>query len=81
VLHNFVAGDSPAQAASDAVRPGSACDTAQRGNAPVVDAAYLSDPLTTTPAGETPGQVGRDLMLTVAERVRALAATLAPGSQ
>jgi hypothetical protein len=81
VLHNFVAGDSPAQAASDAVRPGSACDTAQRGNAPVVDAAYLSDPLTTTPAGETPGQVGRDLMLTVAERVRALAATLAPRSQ
>ncbi len=78
VLHNFAQGQNPTQAAMDAVRPGSTCDTLQRGNAPVVDAAYLSDPLTAvSPAGETPGQAGRDVMVTVAERVRALAATLA----
>src|SRR6202043_1288513 len=46
VLHNFAQGQSPTQAAVDAVRPGSTCDSLQRGNAPVVDAAYLSDPLT-----------------------------------
>jgi hypothetical protein len=79
VLHGFAQGQSPNAAASDAVRPGSTCDAAQRGDAPVVDTAYLSDPLTTgTPAAETPGEIGRDVMLTVAERVRALAATLRP---
>jgi hypothetical protein len=31
-----------------------------------------------TPAAATPGQVGRDLMLTVAERIRALVSTLSP---
>jgi hypothetical protein len=77
VLHNFVQGASPEAAASDALRPGSTCDADQHGDAPVVDTAYLSDPLTTVPpAAETPGEIGRDVMLTVAERVRALGATL-----
>ena len=81
VLHNFAQGQSATEAASDAVRPGSSCDAAQHGDAPVVDTAYLSDPLTTAAAaGESPGAVGRDVMLTVVERVRALAATLQPGS-
>jgi hypothetical protein len=59
------------------LRPGSSCDLAQHGEAPTVDVAYLSDPLTpATPALIAPAQVGRDLMLTVAERVRALVSTL-----
>jgi hypothetical protein len=80
VLHNFAQGQSPPEAASDAVQPGSTCVAAQNGDAAVVDTAYLSDPLTTAaPAGETPGEAARDLMLTVAERVRALAALLGQG--
>ena len=81
VLHGFAAGQTPAAAASDALQPGSTCDAAQSGDAAVVDAAYLSDPLATgTPAGETPGDVGREIMLSVAERVRALVAILSPRS-
>jgi hypothetical protein len=77
VLYAFARGAAPAAAAADALRPGSSCDLAQRGDAPTVDVAYLSDPLTpATPALLTPGQIGRDLMVTVAERVRALVATL-----
>lgn len=73
VLHGYAGGAPPATAAGEAVRAGSSCDSAQRGNAPAVDVAYLSDPLTaSTAAGATPTQVARDLMLTVAERVRAL---------
>lgn len=82
VLHSFAQGQSPAQAASGAVQPGSTCDGAQQGDAAVIDTAYLSDPLTTAaPVGETPGEAVRDLMLTVAERVRALAALLAQGQR
>lgn len=81
VLHNFAQGQGATEAASDAVRPGSSCDALQHGDAPLVDTAYLSDPLTTAAAaGETPGAVGRDVMLTVVERVRALAAMLQAGS-
>jgi hypothetical protein len=77
VLYAYARGATPAAAAADALRPGASCDLAQHGNAPAVDVAYLSDPLTpATPALATPGQVGRDLMLTVAERVRALASAL-----
>jgi len=76
VLHAFAQGATPAQAASAAVRPGSPCDYVQRGDAPVVDAAYLSDPLSVSPSAETPAQVGRDDMLIVADRVRVLASAL-----
>jgi hypothetical protein len=80
VLHNFAQGESPTQAASDALRAGSTCDSAQQGDAPLVDTAYLTDPLTKTAApAVSPGDAGREVMLTFAERVRALAALLAPG--
>ena len=50
----------------------------------MVDQAYLSDPLSvnaaTATAAETPGEVGRDVMVTVAQQIRALAAAL-EGSQ
>jgi hypothetical protein len=73
VFHDYAGGASPAAAAGAAVRPGSSCDSAQGGNAPVVDVAYLSDPLSARAApAATPAQVARDVMLTVAERVRAL---------
>jgi hypothetical protein len=72
VLHAYALGDSPVAAATAALRPGSNCD------APVVDAAYLSDPLPApaAAAAATPGDVSRDLLLSVAERVRALVASL-----
>ena len=77
VLDAYAQGAGPAGAVAAALRPGSSCDLAQQGNAPLVDVAYLSDPLSSaTPALATPGEVGRDLMLTVAERVRALASGL-----
>lgn len=77
VLHAFAHGASPAVATADALRPGSSCDLAQRGDAPTVDVAYLSDPLSpAAPVAATPGQVSRDLMLTVAERIRSLVSIL-----
>jgi hypothetical protein len=77
VLHAYAQGAAPAAAAAAALRPGSSCDLAQRGGAPTVDVAYLSDPLSSVaPGPATPGLVGRDLMLTVAERIRTLASTL-----
>jgi hypothetical protein len=76
VLHAYARGATSAAAAAEALRPGSSCDLAQHGDAPTVDVAYLSDPLTpASPALATPARVGRDLMLTVAERVRALVST------
>jgi hypothetical protein len=80
VLYDYSRGLQPAAAAADAVRPGSRCDYEQHGNAPVVDVAYLSDPLTVgIPAGDTPADVGRDVMLTVAERLRVLVAAVSTG--
>ena len=80
VLYEYSRGAQPAAAAADAVRPGSRCDYAQRGNAAVVDVAYLSDPLTAgAPSEATPGEVGRDVMLIVSERLRAVLATVATG--
>ncbi len=77
VLYAYAHGATPEAAAGDAVRPGSSCDLAQRGDAAGVDVAYLSDPLAVAaPVLATPGEVGRDLMLTVAERVRALVSAL-----
>jgi hypothetical protein len=77
VLDAYAHGASPAVAVGAALRPGSSCDLAQHGSAPAVDAAYLSDPLSSaTLAQATPGEIGRDLMLTVAERVRVLASAL-----
>jgi hypothetical protein len=72
VLHAYAQGEDPVAAAKAALQPGSNCDT------PVVDAAYLSDPLPATAAAvvATPADVSRDLMLSVAERVRALIASL-----
>jgi hypothetical protein len=77
VLYAYARGATPSAATAEALRPGSSCDLAQHGNAPIVDVAYLSDPLTPASAAlATPAQVSRDLMLTVAERVRTLASTL-----
>jgi hypothetical protein len=78
VLDNYLHGMAPPAAASDAVRAGSSCDAAQGGQAPVVDTAYLSSPVPApaAPAVAAPGEVGRDVMLIVAERVRALVSTL-----
>jgi hypothetical protein len=77
VLDAYIRGATPAAAAADALRPGSSCDLAQHGDAPAVDVAYVSDPLSTAnPALATPADVSRDLMLTVAERVRVLASPL-----
>ena len=77
VLHNFIQGETPAQAAADALRPGSQCDEqrpAHAAYAPIVDQAYLGDPVPgATPA--TPDAVARDVVLTLAERVRAIVAT------
>jgi hypothetical protein len=76
VLYAYAHGATPAAATASALRPGSSCDLAQHGEAPTVDVAYLSDPLSPAgSAGATPGQLGRDLMLTVAERVGALVST------
>jgi hypothetical protein len=80
VLYAYARGAAPAAAAAEAVRPGSACDYAQRGNAPVIDVAYLSDPLIASAAADaTPAEVGRDVMLIVTERVGALTASVATG--
>jgi hypothetical protein len=77
VLYAYAHGAAPEAAAGDAVRSGSSCDLAQQGDAAGVDVAYLSDPLSSAaPVLATPGEVGRDLMLTVAERVKALVSAL-----
>ena len=83
VLRGFALGESPSAAENRAVTPGGPCDDEDPGDAayePVVDQAYLSDPLpvnvSAAAAAETPGEVGRDVMLTVAQRIRTLAATL-----
>jgi hypothetical protein len=83
VIHGFIQGASPAAAASAAMRPGPTCDGELRrdiADAPIVDQAYLSDPLplAAPQAAETASlnQVGRDVILTVSERVRALVAAL-----
>ena len=83
VLRGFALGQSPSAAESGAVRPGGPCDDenpADPAYAPLVDQAYLSDPLPVTASAAftaaTPGELGRDVMLTVAEQVRALAASL-----
>jgi hypothetical protein len=83
VLHSFVLGESPSAAESAAVRPGGPCDDEDPSEpeyAPVVDQAYLSDPLpvSASVAGSaaTPGELERDVMLTVADRIRTLVATL-----
>ena len=82
VFHDYEHGATPTEAAADAVAPGSSCDYAQHGQAPVVDVAYLSDPLSTAvSASASPGEVGRDLMLTVAEGVRALVAPLSSATR
>jgi hypothetical protein len=83
VLRAFALGESPSAAESRAATPGGWCDDEDPADAnyqPVVDQAYLSDPLpvnaAAAAAAETPGEVGRDVVLTVAQQVRALAATL-----
>ncbi|MBV9682795.1 MAG: hypothetical protein JO046_13440, partial [Solirubrobacterales bacterium] len=71
VLHAFAHGQVPTAAAASAVQAGSGCD------APAVDVAYLSGPLPVSPAAAiSPGEAGRDVMFTVAERIRALAAAI-----
>jgi hypothetical protein len=82
VLHSFAQGQSAVVAEDAAVRPGSTCNDENQGDpayAPIVDEAYLTDPLPVAPgqsAAATPAELDRDLMLTVAERVRALIAAL-----
>ena len=70
-------GDTPVAAATDAVRDGSRCEQMQGGDPAAVDVAYLSDPLTSSlPPTVTPGELSREVALTVAERIRALVAVL-----
>jgi hypothetical protein len=83
VLRGFALGESPSTAETGAVTPGGSCDDEDPRDdnyEPVVDQAYLSDPLpvnaAAAAAAETPGEVGRDVVLTVAQQIRALAATL-----
>jgi hypothetical protein len=77
VLDNYLHGAAPTAAAADAVRPGSSCDYAQGGEAPAVDTAYLSEQLpAAVSAVATPGDIVRAVMLTVTERVQALASIL-----
>lgn len=83
VLRRFALGESPSAAQSDAVRPGGPCydgDPVDPTYTPVVDQAYLSDPLPVkaSPAAVAAslGAVARDLMLTVTARVREMLATL-----
>ena len=71
VLHAFAQGRPPAVAAGAALAAGSGCDS------PAVDAAYLSNPLPVSAAAPIiAGEVGRDVMLAVTERIRALAAAI-----
>jgi hypothetical protein len=83
VLRSFALGESPSAAENAAVRPGGPCDDedpADATYAPLVDQAYLSDPLpvkaSAAPAGATPASLGQVVMLTVADRIRTLLATL-----
>lgn len=73
VFEDYRRGDTPAAAATDAVRRGSRCDDLQGGDPAAVDVAYLSDPLSARLSPTvTPGELARDVALTVAERIRAL---------
>jgi hypothetical protein len=83
VLHAFVLGESPYAAENAAVQPGTPCDNEDSSDpayTPVADQAYLSDSLPVKASAAqttvTPGELGRDVMLTVADQVRALVATL-----
>ena len=77
VFEDYSRGDTPAAAATDAVRDGSRCDNLQDGDPPAIDVAYLSDPLSSSvPPVVTPGELGRAVALTVADRIRALLAVL-----
>jgi hypothetical protein len=82
VLRGFALGKSATTAENDAVEPDGPCDNENPADAsyqPLVDQAYLSDPLPVNAsavyAAATPGELGRDVMLTVADRIRALVAT------
>jgi hypothetical protein len=78
VFDNYLHGDTPETAAANAVRPGANCDSLQGGEAPVVDTAYLSGPPPAAVASiVTPGAAGHDVMLIVAEAVRALVSPFA----
>ena len=83
VLRGFALGESPSAAENAAVQPGTSCDDEDPADArytPVVDQAYLSDPLAVKPsaaaAAASLSEVEQDVMLTVADRVKSLAAAL-----
>ena len=83
VLHNFVEGQSPAEAEVNAARPGSACDDQNPRDAwyaPVVAQRFLAGAPEAPVGAEPPGQVGREFVLTVAEGVNALLGSLVPGT-
>jgi len=81
VFRAFALGKSPSAAESAAVQPGSSCDNEDPTEAsytPLVDQAYLSDPIAVKPSAAaiaaSLGEVEQDVMLTVADRVSSLAA-------
>ena len=83
VLRNFALGEPPGAAESASVRPGSPCDDENPDDpayTPVVDQAYLSDPIAIKPSAAVTAaslaEVERDVLLTVAERIRSMVATL-----
>jgi hypothetical protein len=83
VLHNFALGESPVAAEVSAVRPGSACDDQNPGDAtyaPVVAQHFIAATAPAPVAAEAPGQVGREFVLAVAEGVQTLLGSLVPGT-
>jgi hypothetical protein len=80
VFDNYRQGAAPAAAAAEAVRPGLSCDSAQGGEGRLIDTAYLGGAVSPgVPLVVTPAEAGRDVMLAVLARVRALVAPLATG--
>lgn len=83
VLHNFAAGEGPVAAETNASQPSSTCDDQNRTDpryAPVVAQHYVPAPPPAPVTIEAPGEVGREIVLAVAERVQTLLGTFVPGT-
>lgn len=83
VLRNFAEGQGLVAAETNAARPGSACDDQNRTDAtyaPVVAQHFVPAPPPAPVTIEPPGEVGREFVLAVAERVQTLLGALVPGT-
>ena len=83
VLHNFAEGQDPTTAEMNAARPGSPCDDQNPADAtfaPVVAQRFVVASSPPAVAAEPPTQVGREIMLTVADEVKTLLGSLVPGT-